>query len=127
MAVYFVETSALAKRSIAETGSLWLRALLDPSTGSSIDVVRVTAVEMIAAITRRERGRTLTPTDAAAARQAFRQALASTYQIIEVTPQRLPIERCCEQSSMGYALTMQCSSLPVSKCMDAMWLPGCLL
>lgn len=86
MAVYFVETSALAKRYVAETGSVWLRTVLDPRTGCSIYVVRVTAVEMIAALTRRERGRTLTPTDAAAARQAFRQDLATTYQVIEVTP-----------------------------------------
>jgi hypothetical protein len=69
VAVYFVETSALAKRYIAEIGSLWLRALLDPSTGCSIYVVRVTAIEMIAAITRRERGGTLAPTDAATTRQ----------------------------------------------------------
>ena len=55
MAVYFVETSALAKRYIAETGSVWLRTLLDPSTGCSIYVARVTAVEIIAALTRRER------------------------------------------------------------------------
>ena len=61
-------------------------ALLDPSTGCSIYVVRVTAVEIIAAITRRERGGTLTPTDAAAARQAFRSDLATAYQVIEVTP-----------------------------------------
>lgn len=86
MAVYFVETSALAKRYIAEVGSLWLRALLDPSTGSSIYVVRVTAIEMIAAITRRERGGTLAPTDAATTRQAFRRDLATAYQVIEVTP-----------------------------------------
>ena len=86
MAVYFVETSALAKRYMAETGSVWLRALLDPSTGCSIYVVRVTAVEMIAALTRRERGGTLAPTDAAAARQAFRNDLATAYQVIEVTP-----------------------------------------
>ena len=81
MAVYFVETSALAKRYIAETGSVWLRTLLDPSTGCSIYVVRVTAVEMIAAITRRERGRTRAPTDATAARQACRSALATAYQV----------------------------------------------
>jgi len=85
VAVYFVETSALAKRSIAETGSVWLRALLDSSTGCSIYVVRVTAVEIIAALTRRERGGTLTPTDATTARQAFRSDLATTYQVIEVT------------------------------------------
>jgi predicted nucleic acid-binding protein len=86
VAVYFAETSALAKRYIAETGSVWLRALLDPSTGCSIYVVRVTAVEIIAALTRRERGRTLAPTDATTARQAFRHDLATTYQVIEVTP-----------------------------------------
>ena len=85
MAVYFVETSALAKRYIAETGSVWLRTLLDPSTGCSIYVVRVTAVGIIAALTRRERGRTLAPTNATAARQAFRHDL-TTYQVIEVTP-----------------------------------------
>jgi len=86
VAVYFVETSALAKHYIAETGSMWLRALLNPSTGCSIYIVRVTAVEIIAAITRRERGGTLTPTDAAAARHAFRSDLATAYQVIEVTP-----------------------------------------
>jgi predicted nucleic acid-binding protein len=86
VAVYFVETSALAKRYIAEVGSLWLRALLDPSTGCSIYVVRVTAIEMIAAITRRERGGTLAPTDATTTRQAFRRDLATAYQVIEVTP-----------------------------------------
>ena len=86
MAVYFVETSALAKRYITETGSVWLRTLLAPSTGCSIYVVRVTAVEIIAALTRRERGRTLAPTDATIARQAFRTDFTTTYQVIEVTP-----------------------------------------
>ena len=60
--------------------------LPDPSTGCSIYVVRATAVEIIAALTRRECGRTLAPTDATAARQAFRHDLTTTYQVIEVTP-----------------------------------------
>jgi uncharacterized protein len=85
VAVYFVETSALAKRYIAERGSTWLRALLDPGTGCSIYIVRVTAIEMIAAITRRERGGALAPTDAATTRQAFRRDLATAYQVVEVT------------------------------------------
>jgi predicted nucleic acid-binding protein len=85
--VYFVETSALAKRYIAETGSVWLRALLEPRTGCSIYVARVTAVEMIAAITRRARGGSLAPADATTAKQAFRHDLATAYQIIEVTPE----------------------------------------
>jgi uncharacterized protein len=44
------------------------------------------SVEIIAAITRRERGGTLTPAGATTARQSFRSDLATTYQVIEVTP-----------------------------------------
>jgi predicted nucleic acid-binding protein len=85
VAVYFVDTSALAKRYIAETGSSWLRVLLDPTSGCTVFVARVTAVEIIAAITRRERGGAIVPADAIAARSAFRADLAAQYQVIEVT------------------------------------------
>lgn len=51
----FVDTSALGKRYIMETGSLWLRSLLAPATGNKVVIVRTTVVEMIAAISRRER------------------------------------------------------------------------
>jgi uncharacterized protein len=83
--ILFVETSALAKRYIGETGSVWMRSLLDPLTGAAVYTARVTAVELIAAITRRERGGTLSATDAAAARRAFRVHLAVEYRVIEVT------------------------------------------
>ena len=56
---FFVDTSALGKRYIAETGSIWLRSLLNPATGNKVVIARTTAVEMIAAISRRERGGTL--------------------------------------------------------------------
>ena len=55
MASYFVDTSALAKRYFAETGSGWLRAALDPATGCRTVVARATSVELVSAITRRER------------------------------------------------------------------------
>jgi predicted nucleic acid-binding protein len=85
MAVSFLDTSALGKRYIVETGSVWLRALLDPATGCEIYIVRITTVEMISAITRRERGGSLTPGDAITARATFRSDLASEYQLVEVT------------------------------------------
>lgn len=85
MAVYFADSSALGKRYIAEVGSAWLRSVLDPATACTVFVARVTAVEIIAAITRRERGGSLTPADAATARTAFRTDLAGEYQVVEVT------------------------------------------
>ena len=56
MRVYFADSSALAKRYVAEVGTVWLRSLLDPATGAVVVIARITAVELIAALTRRERG-----------------------------------------------------------------------
>jgi predicted nucleic acid-binding protein len=85
MPVYYADASALAKRYVLETGSAWLRGLLDPATGSETFIVRITAVELIAAITRRERGGSLTPMDVTTARAAFRADLTAEYQVVEVT------------------------------------------
>jgi uncharacterized protein len=85
VAIYLADTSALSKRYVSEPGSIWLRGLLDPATGSTTFVARITAVELIAAITRRERAGSLTPTDAATARVTFRTDLAGEYQVVEVT------------------------------------------
>jgi hypothetical protein len=85
MAVYFTDSSALGKRYIAEVGSAWLRSILDPTTGCTVFIARVTTVEIIAAVTRRERGGSLTPADATTARATFRTDLAQEYQVVEVT------------------------------------------
>ena len=85
MALYFADTSALCKRYIAEVGPTWVRSVLDPTTGATVFIARVTTVEMIAAITRRERGSALTPTDAATARAAFQIDLDQEYQVVEMT------------------------------------------
>ena len=83
--VFFADTSALSKRYVAERGTAWLTSLVDPSTGNSVYIVRVTAVEIFSALTRRERGGALSATDAAVARDTFLIHLASEYKEIEVT------------------------------------------
>jgi predicted nucleic acid-binding protein len=85
VSAYFTDSSALVKRYIRETGSAWLQVLLDPRTGSVAVVARITAVELIAAFSRRERGGSLSPADAARARTDFRADLATEYQVAEVT------------------------------------------
>jgi predicted nucleic acid-binding protein len=82
---YFTDTSALAKRYIIERGSGWVQSLLDPASGSVVFMVRVAAVELVAAITRRERSGSLPPADAASARSLFLRDLLAEYRVLEVT------------------------------------------
>jgi len=83
---YFVDTSALGKRYFMETGSAWISGLLAPAVGHTVAIVRTTTVEMIAAVSRPERGGSLTPADAATAKAEFRSDLANEYQVVEMSP-----------------------------------------
>jgi len=56
MAVYFVDSSALVKRYINETGSTWVLSLFDSALNNDVLIAAITGVEIIAAITRRARG-----------------------------------------------------------------------
>ncbi|MDQ3634782.1 MAG: type II toxin-antitoxin system VapC family toxin [Acidobacteriota bacterium] len=56
MSVYFGDSSALVKRYVTETGSAWLTATIDPKIGSRIYIAHITVVEVVSAITRREKG-----------------------------------------------------------------------
>jgi predicted nucleic acid-binding protein len=85
MAALYSDACALAKRYIMETGSGWLRNLVNPATGNEVYTIRLTAAELIAAITRRERGGTLSATEATRARADFRHDLATGYFLLEAT------------------------------------------
>jgi len=52
---YFLDSSALVKRYLTETGSDWVRALADPGTGNTIVVAGITRVEVAAALAGRHR------------------------------------------------------------------------
>jgi uncharacterized protein len=56
MAVYFMDSSGVAKRYIAETGSTWINHLLASNQHNTFRIARITGVEVIAAIVRRSRG-----------------------------------------------------------------------
>jgi hypothetical protein len=59
VAAFFFDTSALVKRHVAEAGSHWVRSLTAAKAGHLVYVAGITAVEMVSAITRRQRGGTL--------------------------------------------------------------------
>jgi predicted nucleic acid-binding protein len=85
MAAYFFDSSALAKRYVAETGTAWVQSLVDPASDNEIYVARITLVELVSAITRRKRKGDLTPHDAAVALADLRADFASDYLPIEIT------------------------------------------
>ena len=85
MAAYFFDSSALAKRYVAETGTTWVQSLADPAMGNSLFVARITLVELVSAITRRQRNGDLTAAAATAALDDVKADFVSDYQVIEVT------------------------------------------
>ena len=89
MAAYFFDTSGLVKRHVGEAGSGWVRSLTRASTGHVIYVSQITAVEMVAAITRRQRGGGLRAAQARAILGHFRRHLADRYAVLGVTPNLL--------------------------------------
>jgi len=80
MAVYFFDSSALVKRYVQETGSAWVIGLTEKQAQNPIYIAGIAAVEIIAAMARRMRGRTLTPADAAQSLTNFRYELAHMYE-----------------------------------------------
>lgn len=75
MTAYFVDSSALVKRYVPETGSAWIQALSAQETGNSLFIARITWVEVLSALARREREGSLTPTDRTLIIQKFRSDL----------------------------------------------------
>ncbi len=52
MSTYFLDTSALVKRHVAEPGHTWVEALCNPSASNSIVISEAALVEVIAAFSR---------------------------------------------------------------------------
>jgi uncharacterized protein len=84
-AAYFVDSSALVKRYVQETGTSWVRSITRRSPSTVIYIARITAVEVPCAIARRRKGKTLTARRASSILHRFRQHLAGRYTVAEVT------------------------------------------
>lgn len=63
MTSYYVDTSALIKRYLAERGSTWIKNITDLKAGHVIVVSNLTAVEVFSSLARRQREGTITPAD----------------------------------------------------------------
>ena len=84
MAIYFLDSSAVVKRYVPETGSAWVTGITDPASGNLLYVARITGAEVVSAVTRRQRRSQITSPDAAVALLAFRRDFPSGYLVIEI-------------------------------------------
>jgi predicted nucleic acid-binding protein len=55
MTTYYLDASALSKRYVQESGTTWVRTLVDPAAGHTLLTARITMVEIYSALTRRKR------------------------------------------------------------------------
>lgn len=85
MAVYFIDSSALVKRYVIETGTAFVTDITDPAARHHTYVARITGVEVIAALARRGRGGDVSADALAAALDQFRREFATQHRIVEMT------------------------------------------
>jgi predicted nucleic acid-binding protein len=82
--VYYLDSSALVKRYVTETGSPWLRAELYASARNPVVIARITWVEVLTALARRQREGTLARQDLLEVVRQLRHHLDTQYQVVEL-------------------------------------------
>jgi predicted nucleic acid-binding protein len=81
---YCLDTSALSKRYVSETGSAWIQALTAPRTYHALLTARITMAEMYSVLARRKREGSVPAAACAVAEQAFTTHSATEYTFIEL-------------------------------------------
>ena len=81
----FVDSSALVKRNVWETGTAWVRGIPRRRSSTHVYIALITAVEVTSAIARR-RGATLSAAQASSLLSQFRKHLAGRYLPSQTTP-----------------------------------------
>jgi predicted nucleic acid-binding protein len=71
MATLFLDSSALVKRYVAETGSRWVADLVTPPAGNVVHISIVSGAEVVAALVRRQRAGSLAEEQASRAIAEF--------------------------------------------------------
>ena len=129
MAAYFCDSSAIVKRYMTEIGSTWIEALTDPSSGNRVYVARITFVEVVSAVTRREKGLHLSATDADTARLAFEQDFLNIFRKVEISEDLInEAAKLAKKNALrGYDAVQLAAALETEKERIALGLPSLTL
>ncbi len=85
MTQYFVDSSALVKRYMRESGSDWMRSITDSQSGHNILIADITSIEIMSGIMRRKREGELPEQTASALRQLLEIHVNRDYTVIRLT------------------------------------------
>ena len=85
MAAYFFDSSALVKRYAKEVGTSRVFSLVRRSAANHLYIARITGVELVSALTRRERAGRLSGSAVAKAIARFEREFANRYTTVEVS------------------------------------------
>jgi uncharacterized protein len=115
VAAYFLDSSALLKRYIPEIGTTWVQNLTARASGNTLLVSRVTSVEILSAIARRQREGSLTSEQTQELRTIFQRHFTDQYEVVELTPSitALAGELCDRQSLRAYDAVQLASAINV--------------
>ncbi|HXG85269.1 MAG TPA: type II toxin-antitoxin system VapC family toxin [Pyrinomonadaceae bacterium] len=83
MSVFFFDSSAVTKKYVRETGTAWVINVFRPKSPNRVYIAEIALVEVISALTRRHRGRTLTNADFTKVSNRFRRNFAANFFKIE--------------------------------------------
>lgn len=85
MSHYFLDSSALIKLYVAETGTSWMRSIAAPVTVNQIFIAQITPVEIVSGVMRRQREDALSRRGARALRLLIDRHVQRDYFVVELT------------------------------------------
>ena len=101
----------------------------DPSSGNRVYVARITFVEVVSAVTRREKGLHLSATDADTARLAFEQDFLNIFRKVEISEDLInEAAKLAKKNALrGYDAVQLAAALETEKERIALGLPSLTL
>jgi predicted nucleic acid-binding protein len=79
MSIYFVDTSALSRRYLPDTGAKWVRGWIEPNAGHVIVISQLTEVDFVTHLARYTGKGALTPADITTLMNHFATHVAKQY------------------------------------------------
>ena len=117
MPAYFFDSSALVKRFAQESGRAFVLSLLRPSAKSRLYVARITEVEICAALARRQKGKSISPSQATKGLRRLRYDLLQRFTQVAIN-ENIIIEaaRLAETHALrGYDAVQLAAALAANK------------
>ena len=128
MTTCYLDSSALSKRYVEETGTPWLRGILAPAAGNAVVTARITMVELHSALARRLREGSVDAQACLIAVQAFNQHCATESRFVELDLNVVGLARDLldRHPLRAYDAVQLASALRANRALQAVRLPPLL-